>query len=190
MTQYILLPFEFLAVRRKKVKSDFRGEPISSPAVWSCCARRTAGLAWPTLWRAACGTGATWRWWSRRSRRRLRFHMFAITFGSRGCPRTGESKRGGNANDCDGLRTDHLFIRVRPQCSRHRGRWVALHPPWPDSSIMDENRMMAGRPDELQRPSGFPSALRAPVKPEGRSYRRHSLAALEGIGSMRLFRTS
>ena len=56
--------------------------------------------------------------------------------------------------------------------------------PWPGSSRIDENRMMTGCPDELQLPSGFASALRAPVKPEGSSHRLHSLRAVRGTGAL------
>ena len=70
-----------------------------------------------------------------------------------------------------------------PQVLKTQGGDGLLSVPWPGSSRIGEKRMMAGCPDELQLPSGFPSALRAPVKPEGSSHRRHSLSAVRGTGA-------
>ena len=69
-----------------------------------------------------------------------------------------------------------------PQVLKAQGGGGLLSIPWPGSSRMDENRMIAGSPDEQQLPSGFPSALRAPVKPEGSCYRPHSLRTVRGTG--------
>ena len=66
-----------------------------------------------------------------------------------------------------------------PRCSRHRGAMGCSRIPWPGSSRIDESCMMTGSPDELQLPSGFTGARSAEGKPEGSSYRRHSLSAVE-----------
>ena len=61
--------------------------------------------------------------------------------------------------------------RSPPGARSTGGAWL-LPVPWPAPSATDEIRRMAGSADPFHALSGFPSALRAPGKPE--SAKRHS----------------
>ena len=60
------------------------------------------------------------------------------------------------------------------RCSKRRGAWL-LPDPWPVPPETDEIRMVAGSADRCHAPSGLPSALRAPGKPEGAYHRRNRI---------------
>ena len=76
------------------------------------------------------------------------------------------------ANSPLGVHHDQGPRHLSPPGAQSAGGARLLPIPWPAPSGMDGTRRMARRPVELNLPTGFPSALRAPAKPVGSQHCR------------------